>query len=169
MLSGFLGHRGRENRTPTKGFGDPYHTIWPIPYLWFTSDLKLFTYLQNRIHIKHLFSCWVGQLKSVSNKVGHLVTVDDWLRNRSLRVYDTQCLLLRKCPSVESPHVLNASIHSTRIFSIRPLSKLFGQALDRLVTVSSIHYCTSTSALSTSSSSRGLINWDISSWGGLHA
>ena len=23
--------RGWENRTPTKGFGDPYHTIWPIP------------------------------------------------------------------------------------------------------------------------------------------
>ena len=48
---------------------------------------------------------------------------------------------------------------------------LFGQALDRLVTVSSIHYCTSTSALSTSSSSRGLTSfeWDISSWGGLHA
>ena len=31
-----------------------------------------------------------------------------------------------------------------------------GHALDRLVAVSSIHYCTSTSALSTSSSSRGL-------------
>ena len=31
-----------------------------------------------------------------------------------------------------------------------------GYALDRLVTVSSIHYCTSTSVLSTSSSSRGL-------------
>ena len=31
-----------------------------------------------------------------------------------------------------------------------------GYALDRLVTVSSMHYCTSTSALSTSSSSRGL-------------
>ena len=46
-----------------------------------------------------------------------------------------------------------------------------GQTLDRLVAVSSIHYCTSTSALSTSSSSRGLtpFGWDISSWGGLHA
>ena len=33
---------------------------------------------------------------------------------------------------------------------------LLGQALVRLVTVSSMHYCTSTSALSTSSSSRGL-------------
>ena len=40
-----------------------------------------------------------------------------------------------------------------------------GHALDRLVTVSSMHYCTSTSALSTSSSSRGLTSfeWDISS------
>ena len=27
-------HRGWENRTPTKGFGDPYHTIWPIPYIY---------------------------------------------------------------------------------------------------------------------------------------
>ena len=32
----------------------------------------------------------------------------------------------------------------------------FGYAIDRLVTVSSIHYCTSTSVLSTLSSSRGL-------------
>ena len=36
------------------------------------------------------------------------------------------------------------------------LSYLLGYALDRLVTVSSMHYCTSTSALSTSCSSRGL-------------
>ena len=45
-------------------------------------------------------------------------------------------------------------------------SFLFGQALDLLVTVSSMCYHTSTSALSTSSSSRGLTNltlWDISS------
>src|SRR5699024_10545009 len=42
----------------------------------------------------------------------------------------------------------------------------FGYALDLLVTVSSMCYHTSTSALSTSSSSRGLTNltlWDISS------
>ena len=40
-----------------------------------------------------------------------------------------------------------------------------GQALDRLVAVSSTHCCASTSALSTSSSSRGLtpFGWDISS------
>ncbi len=39
-----------------------------------------------------------------------------------------------------------------------------GYALDRLVTVSCMHYCTSTSVLSTLSSSRGLTNltlWDI--------
>ena len=77
--------------------------------------------------------------------------------------------------------------HSLSLFSLHVPSKLHtrnillptalrstvpGQTLDRLVTVSSIHYCTSTSALSTSSSSRGLTNltlWDISSWGGLHA
>ena len=43
---------------------------------------------------------------------------------------------------------------------------LLGYALDLLVTVSSMCYHTSTSALSTSSSSRGLTNltlWDISS------
>ena len=39
--------------------------------------------------------------------------------------------------------------------SILPLPRLVGQALTRLVTVSSMHCCTSTSALSTSSSSRG--------------
>ena len=40
---------------------------------------------------------------------------------------------------------------------VHPLTYLrFGHALDRLVAVSSIHYCTSTSALSTLSSSRGL-------------
>ena len=43
---------------------------------------------------------------------------------------------------------------------------LLGYALDLLVTVSSMRYRTSTSALSSSSSSRGLTNltlWDISS------
>ena len=39
------------------------------------------------------------------------------------------------------------------------LSYLLGYALDRLVTVSSMHYCTSTSALSTLSSSRGLTTY----------
>ena len=45
------------------------------------------------------------------------------------------------------------------------LPAILGQALTRLVTVSSMCYHTSTSALSTSSSSRGFTSfeWDISS------
>ena len=84
-------NRGWENRTPTKSFGDSYHTIWPIPYI-------LLIYLQNHI---------------------------------------------------QSTTFLSFSLPS---ILLSPL----GYALDRLVTVSSIHYCTSTSVLSTSSSSRGL-------------
>ena len=62
-----------------------------------------------------------------------------------------------------------SSALTTCLLSLFRLSSLprrhSGQTLDRLVTVSSIHYCTSTSALSTSSSSRGLtpFGWDISS------
>ena len=53
-------------------------------------------------------------------------------------------------------------IHQRRL---SPLPRLIGQALTRLVTVSSMCYHTSTSALSTSSSSRGFTSeeWDISS------
>ena len=51
-----------------------------------------------------------------------------------------------------------------RVGSIINLA-IVGQALTLLVTVSSMHYCTSTPALSTSSSSRGFTSfeWDISS------
>ena len=57
----------------------------------------------------------------------------------------------------------------TQTFHLKPITisypDLFGQALDRLVAVSSMPYGTSTPALSTSSSSRGLTSfeWDISS------
>ena len=54
---------------------------------------------------------------------------------------------------------LQNHIQSTTFLSFSLPSILLsplGYALDRLVTVSSIHYCTSTSVLSTSSSSRGL-------------
>ena len=44
-LSSVFNSRGWENRTPTKGFGDPYHTIWPIPYKVY------YTYFQNYIHV----------------------------------------------------------------------------------------------------------------------
>ena len=53
---------------------------------------------------------------------------------------------------------VNACIPAAPDFR-NPLSPLLGQALDRLVAVSSIHCCTSTSALSTSSSSRGLTSF----------
>ena len=46
--------------------------------------------------------------------------------------------------------------YTQNFFILLPILPPSGYALDRLVTVSSIHYCTSTSALSTSSSSRGL-------------
>ena len=48
-----------------------------------------------------------------------------------------------------------SKLHTRNIFFILPIT-LLGHALDRLVSVSSMHYCTSTSDLSTSSSSRGL-------------
>ena len=50
-------------------------------------------------------------------------------------------------------YTLKISFHLSHIFFPDLPS---GHALDRLVTVSSMHHCTSTSALSTSSSSRGL-------------
>ena len=110
--------RGWENRTPTKGFGDPYHTIWPIPYKVY------FIYSQNYIHVNipwELTSC-----------------VADWVLSYTV---------------LRGGHFVTPSL------------SFFGQALTRLVTVSSMHYCTSTSALSTSSSSRGFTSfeWDISS------
>ena len=65
-----------------------------------------------------------------------------------------------------------SKLHTVKTNIIIQTYHCFGYALDLLVTVSSMCYHTSTSALSTSSSSRGLTNltlWDISSWGGLHA
>ena len=66
-------------------------------------------------------------------------------------------------------HISYICYHTTFSFGTQDLAVLFscplGQALDRLVTVSSTHCCASTPALSTSSSSRGLTSfeWDISS------
>ena len=51
-----------------------------------------------------------------------------------------------------------SKLHTRNISFILPIT-LLGHALDRLVSVSSIHYCTSTSDLSTSSSSRGLTTY----------
>ena len=66
---------------------------------------------------------------------------------------------------VRQPNLLKmhvpSKLHTENVFHHLFLSPdpPSGHALDRLVTVSSIHCCTSTSALSTSSSSRGLTNF----------
>ena len=63
--------RGWENRTPTKGFGDPYHTIWPIPYKVY------FIYSQNYIHadisLRFITSC-------VAEWMIYSAVVTSWLR-----------------------------------------------------------------------------------------
>ena len=50
-------NRGWENRTPTKGFGDPYHTIWPIPCIKY-----IIRYTLKTAHI-------ISQIPSKVNKV----------------------------------------------------------------------------------------------------
>ena len=78
------------------------------------------------------------------------------LQRGSSHDFVVRCHLLRKCPEI----IMNASPQASLFRFIPavscPLPRLVGQALTRLVTVSSMHYCTSTSALSTLSSSRGL-------------
>ena len=139
--------RGWENRTPTKGFGDPYHTIWPIPYKVY------YTYFQNYIHVD--ISLRINFLRCRLSFV--LQRVTSQLRC-SVSFASQMSSLYQECFST-SKLAPNPSC------SILPLPRLVGQALTRLVTVSSMHCCTSTSALSTSSSSRGFTSfeWDISS------
>ena len=76
-------------------------------------------------------------------------------RSLRIRFASSQCHLLRKY------HVFRSSVHVCKhpfSLSRHPCCFLraFGQALDLLVTVSCMRYRTSTSALSTLSSSRGL-------------
>ena len=73
------------------------------------------------------------------------------------------------CFRFPSPDHGSASLLASTFFSQIIVSD---QALDRLVSPSSIHYCTSTDDLSTLSSSRGLTclkQWQFFSLGGLHA
>ena len=70
-----------------------------------------------------------------------------------------RCHLLRKCSSQLMLIRPQASLLPYDPYLPCPLPRLVGQALTRLVTVSSMHYCTSTSALSTLSSSRGLTTY----------
>ena len=82
----------------------------------------------------------------------------------------TSCHLILRCASA-APSVCPCKHGLPSVPASCPPSSLLGQAFVRLVAVSSIHYCTSTPALSTSSSSRGLISFrgEVSSWRGLHA
>ena len=91
-------------------------------------------------------------------------------------IINSNCLTkktaLSHCFSFLSIFHVPSKLHTVKTNIIIQTYHCFGYALDLLVTVSSMCYHTSTSALSTSSSSRGLTNltlWDISSWGGLHA
>ena len=100
----------------------------------------------------------------------------NWILSLTPRVgfEPTTLRLTAECSTTElSRNIKHWSIPSKLHTKNHPFPiTLLGYALDLLVTVSSMRYRTSTSALSTSSSSRGLTNltlWDISSWGGLHA
>ena len=91
-----------------------------------------------------------------SNSTGQAVT--------HCRCATNSCHLILRCASA-APHVRPCKHVPTSVPASCPPSSLLGQAFVRLVAVSSIHYCTSTPALSTSSSSRGFTSfeWDISS------
>ena len=67
--------------------------------------------------------------------------------------------LTAECSTIElsrNMKVVPSKPHTVNTFFHPCFPDYLGQDFDLLVTVSSIHYCTSTSALSTSSSSRGL-------------
>ena len=107
-----------------------------------------FIYLQNCIHATSLFYCFFVAISTTFLAFSAFVSE---VQSRCARLND---------------------LHTNLRLRLRlAFAKCSGQTLDRLVTVSSMHYCTSTPALSTSSSSRGLTSfeWEISSWGGLHA
>ena len=107
-----------------------------------------FIYLQNCIHATSLFYHFFAAISTTFLAFSAFVSE---VQSRLARLND---------------------LHTNLRLRLRlAFAKCSGQTLDRLVTVSSMHYCTSTPALSTSSSSRGLTSfeWDISSWGGLHA
>ena len=145
---------------------NPHRRFWrPVLYHW-TNPLYLIEgiYLQNCTHVTSFFLLLCDQPLS-------------WSWPVPARLPSRLSVKLLSLPLISvfgsSPHFVQWTTFRLR-FSLQlrlVFIKSTGQTLDRLVTVSSIHYWTSTSALSTSSSSRGLTSfeWDISSWGGLHA
>ena len=157
-------NRGWENRTPAKSFGDSCHTIWPIPFILLF--LFLFSFLVDDPPATLGNTLFIPYRHSFVNRLSvSLLYKRKWLHRHSLfsvpsKLHTFKSFLEIRLPVLEFLFLL-----------LSPLSPALGQALDRLVAVSSIRYRTSTSVLSTSSSSRGLtaFAWDISSRGGLHA
>ena len=72
---------------------------------------------------------------------------------------------------ISAPSKLNSELLDRSIFPSLPKTICSGQALDLLVSVRSIHYCTSTPDLSTTSSTWGLTSeeWENLSYGEFHA
>ena len=158
-------NRGSRNRTRIDGFGDRFPTIRRFPYIYEYKE-PVARFLSGAVRtLKTAYTCCRldGGLTTA-----FLLTLRKRVTRRSLRsrlhVFASQ---------------MSRNVRSRRPVQARPpltyipaAFSAFGQALVRLVTVSSIHYCTSTPVLSTSSSSRGLTSsreWEISSWRGLHA
>ena len=111
-------------------------------------------YLKNYIHALLMVNLFVESI---------LTCVP--ILQRSSHDFVIRCHLLRKCSVCVINDPPQASLLRLISATSCPLPRLVGQALTRLVTVSSMCYHTSTSALSTSSSSRGFTSfeWDISS------
>ena len=96
-----------------------------------------------------MFAFFTGsQLRCIACLIGYS---SGWSSHDSV----VRCHLLRKCSDQLMLIRPQASLLPYNPYLPCPLPRLFGQALTRLVTVSSMCYHTSTSALSTSSSSRG--------------
>ena len=119
------------------------------PYFIFLKGL----YLQNYTLNMQTLDCSNLTSKPASLSSGHLVT-------SSLDVLLVANVFAPNLPvcSLRSSISKLISDRPSRLSAFKSAFSAFGQVLDRLVTVSSTRYRASTSALSTSSSSRGLTN-----------
>ena len=112
---------------------------------WLLATNSFTLYSQNYIH-----ACW-SLIKLFESILTCVPILQRWSSHDSV----VRCHLLRKCPVCTINGSPQASLFRPISVTSCPLPRLVGQALTRLVTVSSMCYHTSTSALSTSSSSRG--------------
>ena len=79
------------------------------------------------------------------------------LHSIAKKIISLRCILINKKSTGLKPMPAYTLKTAHENLILQHLLNLYlGQAYDRLVTVSSMHYCTSTSVLSTSCSSRGL-------------